>query len=132
MDMPVRGPELQCFRKSIDTDSALGPWLATADEIVDPNALDLSIKVNGELRQNSNTKYLVYKVERLIEFASAMYTLHPGAIIMTGTPAGASPGKPATFLPAYVQWLRESIEQNSRLHRRAAAWRAAHDDLSST
>src|SRR6267142_6947361 len=58
LDMTVRGPELQCFRKSIDTYSVLGPWLVTADEIGDPNNLDLSIKVNGELRQNSNTKYL--------------------------------------------------------------------------
>ena len=103
LDMTVRGPELQCFRKSIDTYSVLGPWLATADEIGDPNDLDLSIRVNGELRQNSNTKYLVYDVERLIEFASAMYTLHPGDIIMTGTPAGVSPVKPGDVLHAYVE-----------------------------
>ena len=108
LDMTVRGPELQCFRKSIDTYSVLGPWLATADEIADPNALDLSIRVNGELRQNSNTKYLVYNVERLIEFASAMYTLHPGDIIMTGTPAGVSPVKPGDLLHAYVQGVGES------------------------
>ena len=108
LDMTVRGPELQCFRKSIDTYSVLGPWLATADEIGDPNDLDLSIKVNGELKQNSNTKYLVYDVERLIEFASAMYTLHPGDIIMTGTPAGVSPVKPGDLLHAYVQGVGES------------------------
>jgi 2-keto-4-pentenoate hydratase/2-oxohepta-3-ene-1,7-dioic acid hydratase in catechol pathway len=108
LDMTVRGPELQCFRKSIDTYSVLGPWLATADEIGDPNDLDLSIRVNGELRQNSNTKYLVYDVERLIEFASAMYTLHPGDIIMTGTPAGVSPVKPGDVLHAYVQGVGES------------------------
>jgi 2-keto-4-pentenoate hydratase/2-oxohepta-3-ene-1,7-dioic acid hydratase in catechol pathway len=108
LDMTVRGPELQCFRKSIDTYSVLGPWLVTADEIADPNALDLSIRVNGELRQNSNTKYLVYDVERLIEFASAMYTLHPGDIIMTGTPAGVSPVKPGDLLHAYVQGVGES------------------------
>ena len=107
LDMTVRGPELQCFRKSIDTYSVLGPWLATADEIGDPNDLDLSIRVNGELRQNSSTKYLVYDVERLIEFASAMYTLHPGDIIMTGTPAGVSPVKPGDLLHAYVQGVGE-------------------------
>ncbi|HTF14256.1 MAG TPA: fumarylacetoacetate hydrolase family protein [Burkholderiales bacterium] len=108
LDMTVRGPELQCFRKSIDTYSVLGPWLVTADEIGDPNDLDLSIKVNGELRQNSNTKYLVYGVERLIEFASAMYTLHPGDIIMTGTPAGVSPVKPGDLLHAYIEGVGES------------------------
>ncbi len=108
LDMTVRGPELQCFRKSIDTYSVLGPWLVTADEIGDPNHLDLSIKVNGEVRQNSNTRYLVYDVERLIEFASSMYTLHPGDIIMTGTPAGVSPVKPGDLLHAYVQGIGES------------------------
>ena len=107
LDMTVRGPELQCFRKSIDTYSVLGPWLVTADEIADPNNLDLSIRVNGEVRQNSNTKYLVYNIERLIEFGSAMYTLHPGDIIMTGTPAGVGPVKPGDVLHAYVQGVGE-------------------------
>jgi 2-keto-4-pentenoate hydratase/2-oxohepta-3-ene-1,7-dioic acid hydratase in catechol pathway len=108
LDMTVRGPELQCFRKSIDTYSVLGPWLVTADEIADPNRLDLSITVNGETRQNSNTKYLIYNIERLIEFASSMYTLHPGDVIMTGTPAGVSPVKPGDLLHAYVQGVGES------------------------
>ncbi len=108
LDMTVRGPELQCFRKSIDTYSVLGPWLVTSDEIADPNKLDLSIKVNGEVKQNSNTKYLVYNVERLIEFGSAMYTLYPGDIIMTGTPAGVGPVKPGDSLRAYVQGVGEA------------------------
>jgi 2-keto-4-pentenoate hydratase/2-oxohepta-3-ene-1,7-dioic acid hydratase in catechol pathway len=108
LDMTVRGPELQCFRKSIDTYSVLGPWLVTADEIADPNNLDLSIRVNGELKQNSSTKHLVYNVERLIEFGSAMYTLYPGDIIMTGTPAGVSPVKPGDVLHAYVQGVGEA------------------------
>lgn len=103
LDMTVRGPELQCFRKSVDTYSVLGPWLVTADEIGDPNHLDLSIEVNGELRQSSNTKHLVYDVERLIEFGSSMYTLHPGDVIMTGTPAGVSPVRPGDALHAYVE-----------------------------
>jgi len=108
LDMTVRGPELQCFRKSIDTYSVLGPWLVTADEIADPNSLDLSIAVNGEPRQSSNTRYLVYNVQRLIEFASSMYTLHPGDIIMTGTPAGVGPVKPGDALHAHVQGIGEA------------------------
>jgi 2-keto-4-pentenoate hydratase/2-oxohepta-3-ene-1,7-dioic acid hydratase in catechol pathway len=108
LDMTVRGPELQCFRKSIDTYSVLGPWLVTADEIGDPNHLDLSITVNGETRQSSNTKYLVYDVARLIEFGSSMYTLHPGDVIMTGTPAGVSPVKPGDTLHAYVEGVGEA------------------------
>jgi len=108
LDMTVRGPELQCFRKSIDTYSVLGPWMVTADEVGDPNNLDLSIAVNGELRQSSNTQYLVYDVERLIEFGSSMYTLYPGDIIMTGTPAGVSPVKPGDTLHAYVEGVGEA------------------------
>ena len=108
LDMTVRGPELQCFRKSIDTYSVLGPWLVTADEIGDPNRLELSITVNGEPRQKSNTQYLVYDVERLIEFGSSMYTLHPGDIIMTGTPAGVAPVKPGDTLHAYVEGVGEA------------------------
>jgi 2-keto-4-pentenoate hydratase/2-oxohepta-3-ene-1,7-dioic acid hydratase in catechol pathway len=108
LDMTVRGPELQCFRKSIDTYSVLGPWMVTADEVGDPNNLDLSITVNGEVRQSSNTQYLVYDVERLIEFGSSMYTLYPGDIIMTGTPAGVSPVKPGDTLHAYVEGVGEA------------------------
>ncbi len=107
LDMTVRGPEFQCFRKSVDTYAALGPWMVTADEIADPNALDLSIKVNGETKQSSNTRYLVYDVQRLIEFASSVYTLYPGDVIMTGTPAGVSPVKPGDVLSAYVQGVGE-------------------------
>ena len=103
LDMTVRGPELQCFRKSIDTYSVLGPWIVSKDEIPDPDALDLSIRVNGELRQSSNTRHLVYNVERLIEYASSTYTLHPGDVIMTGTPAGVGPVKPGDLLSAEIQ-----------------------------
>jgi 2-keto-4-pentenoate hydratase/2-oxohepta-3-ene-1,7-dioic acid hydratase in catechol pathway len=108
LDMTVRGPELQCFRKSIDTYAVLGPWLVTPDEVGDPNNLDLSIAVNGETRQSSNTRFLVYDVERLIEFGSSMYTLYPGDIIMTGTPAGVSPVKPGDTLHAYVEGVGEA------------------------
>ena len=108
LDMTVRGPELQCFRKSIDTYAVLGPWLVTPDEVGDPNNLDLSIAVNGEVKQSSNTEYLVYDVERLIEFGSSMYTLYPGDIIMTGTPAGVSPVKPGDTLHAYVEGVGEA------------------------
>ena len=108
LDMTVRGPELQCFRKSIDSYSVLGPWMVTPDEVGDPNNLDLSIAVNGEVKQSSNTEYLVYDVERLIEFGSSMYTLYPGDIIMTGTPAGVSPVRPGDTLHAYVEGVGEA------------------------
>jgi 2-keto-4-pentenoate hydratase/2-oxohepta-3-ene-1,7-dioic acid hydratase in catechol pathway len=103
LDMTVRGPEFPGFRKSADTFAVLGPWIVTADEVADPNALDLSIRVNGELRQQSNTQYLIFNVQRLIEYASAMYTLYPGDVIMTGTPAGVSPVTWGDTLEATVQ-----------------------------
>jgi 2-keto-4-pentenoate hydratase/2-oxohepta-3-ene-1,7-dioic acid hydratase in catechol pathway len=103
LDMTLRGTEFQCFRKSIDSYSVLGPWMVTADEIADPNQLDLWIKVNGQMRQQSNTRHLVYDVARLIEFASSFYTLEPGDVIMTGTPEGVGPVLPGDILEAGIE-----------------------------
>ena len=94
LDMTVRGPEVPSFRKSIDTYGVVGPWLVTADEIPDPNNVDIALSVNGETRQKSNTRFLDYNVHKLIAWASEYYTLHPGDIIMTGTPEGVGPVKP--------------------------------------
>ena len=102
LDMTVRGPEFPAFRKSADTFCVLGPWIVTKDEIADPNLLDMSIRVNGEVKQSSNTKYLIFDVQRLIEYASAMYTLYPGDVIMTGTPAGVGPVAPGDVLEASI------------------------------
>ncbi len=103
LDMTIRGPELPCFRKSPDTYAVCGPWLVTKDEIPDPNNLDLSLRVNGELRQNSNTRRLVYNVERLIEYATSFYTLYPGDLIFTGTPEGVGPVKPGDLITAQIE-----------------------------
>ena len=103
LDMTTRGKELQSFRKSADTYAVLGPWLVTADEIPDPNNLDLKISVNGEVRQNSNTQELVYNVEKLIEYTSERYTLYPGDIIMTGTPDGVGPVKPGDVMTCELE-----------------------------
>src|SRR6185295_7212204 len=103
LDMTIRGPELQCFRKSPDTYAVCGPWLVTKDEILDPNHLDLSLHVNGELRQKSNTKRLVYNIERLIEYATSFYTLHPGDLIFSGTPEGVGPVKPGDLITAEIE-----------------------------
>ena len=103
LDMTTRGKELQSFRKSADTYAVLGPWLVTADEIPDPNNLDLKISVNGEVRQNSNTQELVYNVEKLIEYTSKRYTLYPGDIIMTGTPDGVGPVEPGDVMTCELE-----------------------------
>ena len=111
LDMTVRGPEFQCWRKSIDTYSVLGPWLVTADEIAEPGALDLRLSIAGEVKQDSNTRYLVLDVPGLIAWASSMYTLMPGDIIMTGTPAGVGPVQPGDVLQAQVQGIGQASVQ---------------------
>jgi len=103
LDLTIRGPEDRSLRKSADTYTVLGPWLVTADEIPDPGSLDLSIQVNGEMRQHSNTKYMILGVPELIEYASSFYTLHPGDVIVTGTPEGVSPLQPGDAIVATVE-----------------------------
>ena len=73
--------------KSFDTHAPIGPWITTADD-VDPHALDLRCLVNGELRQSSNTRHLVFDLWQQIEHLSAAMTLEPGDLIFTGTPGG--------------------------------------------
>jgi 2,4-didehydro-3-deoxy-L-rhamnonate hydrolase len=116
LDITVRGSEFPSFRKSADTFAVIGPWITTADEVPDPNGLDLEISVNGELRQKSNTRYLIFNVQHLIEYASAMYTLQPGDVIMTGTPAGVGPVKPGDVMCARVAGLGELTISVARPH----------------
>jgi 2-keto-4-pentenoate hydratase/2-oxohepta-3-ene-1,7-dioic acid hydratase in catechol pathway len=91
LDMVVRGREERVFRKAYDTFCPIGPWIVTADELVDPTALDMKLWVNDELRQSANTSDLVLDIPGMIETASAVMTLYPGDIIATGTPAGVGP-----------------------------------------
>jgi 2-keto-4-pentenoate hydratase/2-oxohepta-3-ene-1,7-dioic acid hydratase in catechol pathway len=107
LDMTVRGSEFPSFRKSIDTYSVLAPWLVTSDEIPDPNALDLWLTVNGEPRQRSNTRRMVYDVPRLIEYATSFYTLYPGDLIFSGTPEGVGPVKPGDEIRAGIERIGE-------------------------
>ena len=103
LDLTIRGPEERCLRKSPDSYAVLGPWMVTADEIDDPNNLNLKITVNGEMRQDSNTNLMILNVRQLIEYASSFYTLQPGDIIITGTPEGASPIVPGDKIVATIE-----------------------------
>jgi len=102
LDISFRGTEDRSFRKSPDTYTVLGPWLVTADEIPDPGALDLQITVNGDVRQSANTRQMILSVADLVEMASAMYTLHPGDLIFTGTPDGVGPILPGDSIVASI------------------------------
>lgn len=74
--------------KTLDKSLPLGPVLVTKDEIADPHGLDISLTVNGEVRQQSNTEQLLFNVNHLVEFLSGICTLEPGDIVCTGTPGG--------------------------------------------
>jgi len=101
-DITIRGSEERSLRKSVDTYTVLGPYLVTADEVGSPDDLDLSLSVNGELRQHSNTRFLIKNVAELIEFASSFYTLYPGDVLMTGTPEGVAPIYPGDTIEGTI------------------------------
>src|SRR6266540_3203110 len=103
LDITIRGPEERSLRKSPDSYAVLGPWLVTPDEVPDPGRLNLRISVNGEVRQSSNTRYLILGVPELIAYASSFYTLHPGDVIITGTPDGVSPIQPGDVINASIE-----------------------------
>ena len=107
LDMVVRGKEDRSFRKSIDTYAVLGPWLTTADEVPDPGHLDFSLKVNGEVRQASNTALMLVNLPEQIAWASQWYTLYPGDIIMTGTCEGVSRVAPGDVMSCWIDGVAE-------------------------
>lgn len=87
------------YSKGMDTYAPFGPCIITADEIPDPQTLDLWLKVNGEVKQKSNTRHMLFNVAHLITDISAGITLEPGDIIATGTPEGVGMGRdPQRFL----------------------------------
>lgn len=85
--------------KSCDTFGPTGPWLMTKDEVADPQALSMSLDVNGQRMQTGNTSTMIFSVAEIIAHLSQMFTLHPGDVISTGTPPGVGMGmKPPVYL----------------------------------
>ena len=82
-------PAQTTFAKSLDGFCPMGPWLVTADEIADPQALELSCRVNGVTMQRGRTADMLFAVAPLIEYLSTLMTLEPGDVLATGTPAGS-------------------------------------------
>ena len=103
LDMVVRGAEERSFRKSIDTYSVAGPWMVTADEIPNPDNLQFSLSVNGEVRQASNTEWMIINIRKQISWGSQWYTLYPGDIIMTGTCEGVSRVVPGDVMHCEIE-----------------------------
>ena len=107
-DVSARDFQLQTSQwtmgKTFDTFAPMGPVIVTADEIEDPHKLAISLTLNGELMQDSNTSNLIFGVPQLIAFLSSVMTLQPGDIISTGTPAGVG------FARKPPRWLKPGDE----------------------
>ena len=96
-----RKPTQHMLGKSFDTHAPFGPWIVTADEIGDPHEMGIRCWVNGELRQDSNTRELVFDCFDQVAYLSQVMTLEPGDVIFTGTPGGVGAAfKPPRFLKA--------------------------------
>ena len=107
--------------KSFPTFTPIGPWIVTPNEIPDPHALGIKLSIDGEVLQESNTKYLIFRVPQLIEYISNIVKLEPGDVISTGTPAGVGLGRtPQRWIKAGEE-IAVEIEGIGRLVNRAKA-----------
>jgi 2-keto-4-pentenoate hydratase/2-oxohepta-3-ene-1,7-dioic acid hydratase in catechol pathway len=104
-DLQMRTPQW-LLGKSCDGFSPLGPYLVTADEVGNPNALNIRTYVNGEVRQNSNTSDMIFHCDEIVSYISQYMTLEPGDIILTGTPEGVIFGYPEDK----QEWLKDGDE----------------------
>ncbi|MBC8185423.1 fumarylacetoacetate hydrolase family protein [candidate division KSB1 bacterium] len=89
--------------KSFDTFCPIGPYVIPFDVLENPHSLDISLKVNGEIRQNANTSEFIFKIPQMISYLSKHMTLHAGDIIATGTPAGVSELHPGDVVTGEIE-----------------------------
>jgi len=96
--------KLPWFRsKSFDSFGPIGPKIVNQEDIPDPHDLKIELRVNGEIKQASNTKFLLFKIPQLLEYISKFFTLETGDIIATGTPAGIGPIQPGDIIEAEIE-----------------------------
>lgn len=96
--------KLPWFRsKSLDSFGPIGPKIIHQQEIKDPHNLKIELRLNGEVKQSSNTKFLLFKIPELLENISQFFTMEPGDIVATGTPSGIGPIKPGDVLEASIE-----------------------------
>jgi 2-keto-4-pentenoate hydratase/2-oxohepta-3-ene-1,7-dioic acid hydratase in catechol pathway len=111
--------------KGCDTFGPVGPWLVTADEVPNPQALPMWLEVNGKRFQNGSTSTMVFGVATLVSYISRFMTLYPGDLISTGTPPGVGMGqKPPLFLKPGDE-MRLGIQGLGEQHQRVHAWNPA-------
>ena len=101
-----RNKNLPWFRsKNFDGFGVLGPRIAPLKEIENPHNLNIYLKINGETKQSSNTKHMIFKIPRIIEYLSSFLTLEKGDIIATGTPSGVGPIQPGDIIEAFIEGI---------------------------
>jgi 2-keto-4-pentenoate hydratase/2-oxohepta-3-ene-1,7-dioic acid hydratase in catechol pathway len=105
LDITVRGKEDRGLRKSFDGFTPIGPHVTTTDEVPNPNDLQITCRVNGEVRQDDRTSAMIMAVPELIAWISQVMTLHPGDVIATGTPAGVAPLQPQDRIEVTIERL---------------------------
>jgi len=111
--------------KGCDTFGPVGPWLVTADEVPDPQALSLWLDLNGERCQSGSTQTMVFGVAQLVSYISRFMTLHPGDLVSTGTPPGVGSGrKPPRFLKPGDE-MRLGVSGLGEQRQRVHAWDSA-------
>ena len=110
LDMTLRDVQAEAKKKGLpwsvskgfDTSAPLSPFVA-AQAVADPHALDISLRVNGVIRQHSNTRNMLFRIETMLAYISSVFTLEPGDLVFTGTPEGVGPAQPGDVLTAELQ-----------------------------
>jgi 2-keto-4-pentenoate hydratase/2-oxohepta-3-ene-1,7-dioic acid hydratase in catechol pathway len=104
MQISDRNIKLPWYRsKNFDTFGPIGPKIVPCGEIDDPDNLNIQLKVNGEIRQMSNTKHMLFKIPQILEYITKFVKLERGDIVATGTPSGISPIQPGDVLEATIE-----------------------------
>lgn len=116
--------------KGHDSFCPLGPWLVTADEIADPQALDMFLDVNGQRMQTGNTRTMIFDVAEIIAYVSEYITLYPGDVLITGTPPGVGEGKkPESIFLKPGDTMRLGIAGLGEQQQQVVAWRHLGDTV---
>ncbi len=104
MQISDRNIKLPWYRsKNFDTFAPIGPRIANCSEIEEPNDLNISLKINNEIKQSSNTKHMIFKISNILEYLSKFFTLMPGDVVATGTPSGIGPIQPGDIIEASIE-----------------------------
>jgi 2-keto-4-pentenoate hydratase/2-oxohepta-3-ene-1,7-dioic acid hydratase in catechol pathway len=104
MQIRDRNINLPWYRsKNFDSFGAIGPRIASLRDIGNPHSLNIELKLNGQVRQSSNTKNMLFKIPETLEYLSKFMTFYPGDIVATGTPSGIGPIQPGDLIEASIE-----------------------------